>query len=355
MTAVLQAAFGSLTEALILVVSSVEERRRARRKSDLAAELLEEREERERRPAHGDVLHEVNLLVRALLRVVELPERVHPDGDRKHERGEQERTEVRPQAEGDEQTAADRHQTRQRHEQLRRGNVVRSRVRDAVAPLDEMDHDTRDDKDRREENPSDQQNDVHGFLLCVRTLESVHRGTLAALTALAGLGAYRLVASGAATIDVGIGRRVRRLGPRSWDIGADRELVFDVIAGPYLGPTPRALEDKLAVWQRGSDMVLAAHFTPVKCGVATTVETVRFERPSRIDFRVVRGPVPHVVESFVLDTVDDGTRLTWEGELGTDLWALGAWWGHLVARAWEKAVRSSLEAVISEAERRVKI
>jgi hypothetical protein len=98
--------------------------------------------------------------------------------------------------------------------------------------------------------------------------------------------------------------------------------------------------------------VLAAHFTPVRCGVATTVETVRFERPERVDFRVVRGPVPHVVESFVLEVEGDGTRLTWAGELGTDFWALGAWWGDRVARAWEKAVRSSLDAIAAEAERR---
>jgi hypothetical protein len=125
-----------------------------------------------------------------------------------------------------------------------------------------------------------------------------------------------------------------------------------VIAGPYLGPTPRALQDKLEVWERGSDMVLAAHFTAVKCGVTTTVETVRFSRPERIDFRVVRGPVPHVIESFVLNEVDEGTSLTWEGELGTDFWDLGAWWGRRVARSWENAVRSSLDAVVAEAERR---
>jgi len=106
------------------------------------------------------------------------------------------------------------------------------------------------------------------------------------------------------------------------------------------------------VWERGADMVLAAHFTPVKCGVTTTVETVRFARPERIDFRVVRGPVPHVIESFALVPVDGGTRLTWEGELGTDLWALGAWWGSRVAHSWERAVRSSLPAVVAEAERR---
>jgi hypothetical protein len=174
------------------------------------------------------------------------------------------------------------------------------------------------------------------------------------MVAVGGRRAYRLLASGAVTIDVGVGRRVRSLGPRSWHIAAGREIVFDVIASPYLGRTPRALEHKLQVWERGSDMVLAAHLTEVKCGVTTTVETVRFERPERIDFRVVRGPVPHIVESFVLETKEQGTRLTWEGELGTDFWALGAWWGNVVARSWEKAVRSSLEVVLAEAERRAR-
>jgi hypothetical protein len=175
---------------------------------------------------------------------------------------------------------------------------------------------------------------------------------VALVLAIGGRGLYRLLASGAMTIDVGIGRRIRGLGPLSWHIAADREIVFDVIAGPYLGRTPRALEDKLKVWERGSDMVLAAHSTPVRCGVTTTVETVRFERPERIDFRVVRGPVPHVVESFILDVAEGGTRLTWEGELATDFWAIGSRWGDLVARHWERAVRASLDAVIVEAERR---
>jgi hypothetical protein len=180
----------------------------------------------------------------------------------------------------------------------------------------------------------------------------MRRLILALVVAVGGRRAYRLLASGAVTIDVGVGRSVRSLGPRSWQIAAGREIVFDLIASPYLGRTPHALADKLRVWERGSDMVLAAHMTPVKCGLTTTLETVRVERPERIDFRVVRGPVPHVVESFVLDVADEGTRLTWEGELGTDFWALGTWWGNRVARSWEQAVRSSLEAVVVEAERR---
>lgn len=128
--------------------------------------------------------------------------------------------------------------------------------------------------------------------------------------------------------------------------------MFDVIAAPYLGRTPRALEGKLNVWERGSDMVLAAHHTQVKCGVATTVETVKFTRPERIDFRVVRGPVPHVLESFVLRELDGQTELVWKGELGTDFWALGERWGDVVARSWQRAVRESIGAVTQEAERR---
>jgi hypothetical protein len=88
-------------------------------------------------------------------------------------------------------------------------------------------------------------------------------------------------------------------------------------------------------------MVLAAHFTQVKCGITTTLETVRFQRPHRIDFRLVRGPVPHLSESFLLDSHEQGTTFTWQGELATDCWAIGAQWGNRVARAWTRAVKAS--------------
>ncbi len=163
---------------------------------------------------------------------------------------------------------------------------------------------------------------------------------------------YRLLASGALTIDVGVGRRLQPLGPLSQTIAAPPEVVFEVIAAPYLGRTPRALADKLQVWERAADMVLAAHFTQVKCGTTTTVETVRFEAPGRIDFRVVRGPVPHLVESFLLTPSEGGTEFRWQGELGTDGWQLGELWGRIVARAWTRAVEESVRQIVAEAERR---
>ncbi len=174
----------------------------------------------------------------------------------------------------------------------------------------------------------------------------------AGIAAGAALGLWALLVRGSLGLDVGIGRRLRPLGPLLLSIDAPRETVFDVISAPYLGRTPKALGDKLHVLERGSDMVLAAHFTEVRGLVATTVETVRFERPSTVHFRLVRGPVPHVVEQFVLRERAEATELEYRGELGTDFWALGSWWGSKVARRWDAAVRSSLESVQLEAERR---
>jgi hypothetical protein len=82
------------------------------------------------------------------------------------------------------------------------------------------------------------------------------------------------------------------------------------------------------------------------------VETVRFERPHRISFRLLKGPVPHVLERYELRPSEIGTAFEYHGELGTDLWALGAFWGRIVAPSWEQTVESTLERVRAEAERR---
>jgi hypothetical protein len=177
--------------------------------------------------------------------------------------------------------------------------------------------------------------------------------TAAAAGLLAGFGAglYVLLVRGDLTLDLGLGRSLRPLGPIALRIDAPRDVAFDVIARPYLERAPRALASKLHVLERGEDMVLAEHFTEVGPFVATTLETVRFERPATVDFRLVRGPVPHVAERFELEETDGRTDLTYTGELGADLWALGRWWGDRVARKWETAVRSSLAGVKAEAER----
>jgi len=166
-------------------------------------------------------------------------------------------------------------------------------------------------------------------------------------------GVYLGLVTGAVAPDLGLGRRTRPLGPTVVTIAAPREVVFDVIAQPYVGRRTRAMESKITILAAGSDLVLAAHRTPIRGRLeAVTVETVHLQRPTRVDFRLVRGPVPHVVETFDLQPVGVGTQLTYTGELGTDLWAIGARWGDLVADRWEAAVAETLEAVRVEAERR---
>jgi hypothetical protein len=166
-------------------------------------------------------------------------------------------------------------------------------------------------------------------------------------------GLYVLLVKGALTLDLGVGRVTRPLGPIQRDIAAPPELVFDIIAAPYLGKTPRAMAGKLQVLERGQDMVLADHLTDVGRGlVASTVEVVRFERPSTVSFRLVRGPVPLVTETFALEPIEAGTRFTYTGEMGADFWALGAWWANVVAARWEAAVAESLASITAESERR---
>jgi len=187
------------------------------------------------------------------------------------------------------------------------------------------------------------------------------RGTYgaAAAGAVAATGYLGLV-TGAVPVDLGIGRRTRPLGPLAVDIDAPRDVVFAVLSEPYLGRQTRAVAEKVQVLQRGSDMVLAAHRTPVRGRlVATTVETVRFTPPGHIDFFLTRGPVPHVSERFSLEPLaasghGEATRLGYTGEMGADLWSVGARWADLVAAPWERAVAATFAAVKIEAEHRSK-
>lgn len=162
----------------------------------------------------------------------------------------------------------------------------------------------------------------------------------------------RMAVRGQLTIDVGRWRSNRPLGPMTIRIRAPRELVYEQMAGPYLGRTSARLRERLEVLERSERMVLALHRTPVGRDEAVTVETVVFEPPGRIGFRLVRGPVPHVVEEFTLADVEDGTELRYTGELGTDLGPLGRAWGARVATVWEDTVRTSLEHIREGAERR---
>lgn len=177
--------------------------------------------------------------------------------------------------------------------------------------------------------------------------------TVAAGLGGAGTATYLGLVTGRLSLDLGIGRRTRPLGPITVDIAARCEVVYAVSAAPYAERRPRAMAEKVRILHRTDQMVLAAHHTPVGNRLtAVTVETVTFDPPHRIGFRLVRGPVPLVTETFALEPAGSGTRLTYTGELGTDLGRIGELWGDLVTRSWIGAVEASLELIKTESERR---
>jgi hypothetical protein len=150
------------------------------------------------------------------------------------------------------------------------------------------------------------------------------------------------------------GRCRQPLGPIRLVMAAPPEVVFDVIAAPYLGKTPRAIADKLQVIDRGSDLAVADHYTPILGGrfIVTTRETVAFQPPHRIGFRLLQGPVAAVEEEYLLQPAEAGTAFTYQGSLASDLPVLGGWWARVNARTWTDVVRQSLDDIAAEAARR---
>ena len=158
--------------------------------------------------------------------------------------------------------------------------------------------------------------------------------------------------SGALTLDVGVGRRLRELGPLEVAVAARRERVWELLALPYVAEQPpRALAEKVQVLERGADVVVAAHRTKLPLLTAVTVEAVGLAAPEALTFRLLRGPVPFVTERIELQEVGDGTTVAYTGTLGTDFWLLGRAWGRLVARTWVRTVERSLADVKAAAER----
>ena len=182
--------------------------------------------------------------------------------------------------------------------------------------------------------------------------------TAALATAGGALGFVGLMAVGRLTLDLGWGRSFHQLGPLELPVAAPRELVYQQLASPYLGATPRGMRHRLQVLDRGADLVVARHVSSVKllgrpAYEAATVESVGFEEPRRITFRHLRGPVPHAEEEFVLDETDGATLLTYRGELGIDFWALGRLAGtHWVVPEWMDVVEQHLHQVKADVEAR---
>ena len=174
-------------------------------------------------------------------------------------------------------------------------------------------------------------------------------GVLAVLLVGGLVGGFLLLAMGRLHLDLDWGRSFHDLGPIEVQIGAPRDLLFEMISEPYLGHTPR--HGGIEVLSRGKDLAVAVHHTKIHFYTARTVEAVKFEPPSRIGFTHLAGPVPHAVEEFLLEEADDVTKLGYSGEVGIDFYFLGRLAArHWVRPQWERAVREDLEDLKQRAE-----
>ncbi len=161
--------------------------------------------------------------------------------------------------------------------------------------------------------------------------------------------------TGRLTIDLGWGRTRHPLGPAEVTIDAPRDVVFEIVSSPYLGHTPREVRGKLEVLERGTDLVVAAHHTRLTFLTSTTVESVGFEPPERISFRLLRGVAPSVTEEFTFREAGSRTVMEYNGELAMDFWIAGRLAGRfLVAPTWERVVRRHLDDVKRMAEERAR-
>ena len=161
--------------------------------------------------------------------------------------------------------------------------------------------------------------------------------------------------TGRLTLDLGWGRSMHPLGPLEITVDAPRDVVYDVVASPYLSRTPRELRSELDVLERGADLVVAAHHTRLSWVTSTTVESVRFDEPERISFQLLRGVAPSVTEEFRFEETDRGTAFSYRGELAMDFWILGRIAGRrAVAPTWERVVRRHMQHVKETAEGRAR-
>jgi hypothetical protein len=174
-------------------------------------------------------------------------------------------------------------------------------------------------------------------------------GVLGALLIGGVAGGFLLLAMGRLNLDLGWGRSLHELGPIELRIAAPRNLVFEMISEPYLGHTPR--DSGIEVLARGDDLAVATHLTRVHFYRSRTVEVITFEAPARVGFRHLAGPVPHAVEQFALEELDEATQLRYSGEVGIDFFFLGRIAGRYWVRPqWERAVSEHLEDLRQRAE-----
>ncbi len=132
------------------------------------------------------------------------------------------------------------------------------------------------------------------------------------------------------------------------DINAPRELVFEMAAAVG-GSLPDGPPHASELIRRDGNVLVVRFSAPAPFRFFGFLEEVTLRAPMRIDYRVLEGPLDHVVEWLDLDEVGGVTTVTYAGEVGHRI--------PLVARfiavpAYRWYMRRTLSALKAAAERR---
>jgi len=135
-------------------------------------------------------------------------------------------------------------------------------------------------------------------------------------------------------------------------IAAPRELIFEMAAavgGTLPGGPPHASE----LISRAGDLMVVRYSAPAPFRFVGFVEEVRLTAPTRIDYRVLEGPLDRVEEWLIFDEIAGGTTVTYGGIVEHRLPLLGPLVARFVAvPAYRVFMKRTLVALKYAAERR---
>lgn len=153
--------------------------------------------------------------------------------------------------------------------------------------------------------------------------------------------AYRTM-QGRIPFDVGLGRSVIRLEPRSVHVRARRPMLFGMLTALGKGGATGVRErDRVEVLEKTDELIVAEWWTDTGRGVTRSVEAIRLYPEERITFRHLRGSFPAANEEFRLEEVETGTILHHRAEFAIDLGPIG----RLAARLY---LKPSFERLVDE-------
>ena len=137
-------------------------------------------------------------------------------------------------------------------------------------------------------------------------------------------------------------------------INAPRELVYQTMSSFGRGKVKFDNNESSRVICRDGDTMIAEFITKAGPFRYKSIEKVTLEKPERISFEHLSGPLAYVQEEFVFNDIDGNTELIHNGEF---IWSRIPFFGKLggmiyTKRAFEKVIEEHMEQMKQATEAR---